>query len=136
MGIICDSCMYRCKLYCIHDIHCFLFKVSYENLIEAFTSRSTFARGEMIFSPMSAVKAVDIRDAFVKGIYGRIFIWIVNKINAAIFTSKVCTLCIHVNKNTVQSTEFNKAVLMASRPSLYCVTPCLEKICCKFHFCQ
>lgn len=89
-----------CKLYCIHDIHFFLFKVSYENLIEAFTSRSTFARGEMIFSPMSAVKAVDIRDAFVKGIYGRIFIWIVNKINAAIFTSKVCTL-------TVQCTEFS-----------------------------
>ena len=43
----------------------------------------------MIFSPVSAVKAVDIRDAFVKGIYGRIFVWIVNKINAAIFTDKV-----------------------------------------------
>lgn len=84
--------------------HYFLFKVSYENLIEAFTSRSTFARGEMIFSPVSAVKAVDIRDAFVKGIYGRIFIWIVNKINAAIFTHKVCILCIHVNKMTVQCT--------------------------------
>ena len=66
-----------------------LSQVSYENLIEAFTSRSTFARGEMIFSPVSAVKAVDIRDAFVKGIYGRIFVWIVNKINAAIFTDKV-----------------------------------------------
>ncbi|KAL9964836.1 hypothetical protein ACROYT_G028531 [Oculina patagonica] len=65
-----------------------LLEVSYDNLIEAFTSRSTFARGEMIFSPVSAVKAVDIRDAFVKGIYGRIFVWIVNKINAAIFTDK------------------------------------------------
>ena len=59
------------------------------NFIEAFTSRSTFARGEMIFSPVSAVTAVDIRDAFVKGIYGRIFVWIVNKINAAIYTNKV-----------------------------------------------
>ena len=57
----------------------------------------------MIFSPVSAVKAVDIRDAFVKGIYGRIFIWIVNKINAAIFTDKVCTLCKY-NKMTVQCT--------------------------------
>ena len=65
------------------------FQVKYDNLIEAFTSRSTFARGEMIFSPVSAVKAVDIRDAFVKGIYGRIFVWIVNKINTAIFTPKV-----------------------------------------------
>ncbi|PFX22115.1 unconventional myosin-VIIa-like isoform X2 [Stylophora pistillata] len=66
-----------------------LLEVPYDNLIEAFTSRSTFARGEMIFSPVSAVKAVDIRDAFVKGIYGRIFVWIVNKINAAIFTDKL-----------------------------------------------
>ena len=65
------------------------FQVPYNNMVEAFTSRSTFARGEMIFSPVSADKAVDIRDAFVKGIYGRIFVWIVNKINAAIFTNKV-----------------------------------------------
>lgn len=43
----------------------------------------------MIFSPVSAVKAVDIRDAFVKGIYGRIFVWIVSKINSAIFRDKV-----------------------------------------------
>ncbi|XP_068687074.1 unconventional myosin-VIIa-like [Montipora foliosa] len=65
-----------------------LLEVDGNNFIEAFTSRSTFARGEMIFSPVSAVTAVDIRDAFVKGIYGRIFVWIVNKINAAIYTNK------------------------------------------------
>ena len=53
----------------------------------------------MIFSPVSAVKAVDIRDAFVKGIYGRIFVWIVNKINSAIFTNKV-SKC-NVNNFTV-----------------------------------
>ena len=125
------------KLYCVHLMFVF-FKVSYENLIEAFTSRSTFARGEMIFSPMSAVKAVDIRDAFVKGIYGRIFIWRVNKINAAIFTDKVCTLCIHVNIMTVQCTGHstqctsvytgNKAVQWPNRSSLCCLTPCFEEI--------
>ena len=64
-------------------------QVNSDSLVEAFTSRSTFARGEMIFSPVSAVKAVDIRDAFVKGIYGRIFVWIVSKINSAIFRDKV-----------------------------------------------
>lgn len=65
------------------------FQVNCGNFIEAFTSRSTFARGEMIFSPVSALQAVDIRDAFVKGIYGRIFVWIVNKINVAIYKNKV-----------------------------------------------
>lgn len=83
--------IYLCR-YIILDFsvnYKLLFQVNYDNLIEAFTSRSTFARGEMIFSPVSAVKAVDIRDAFVKGIYGRIFVWIVNKINSAIFTAKV-----------------------------------------------
>lgn len=120
--------------------HYFLFKVSYENLIEAFTSRSTFARGEMIFSPVSAVKAVDIRDAFVKGIYGRIFIWIVNKINAAIFTHKVCILCIHVNKtdctvyssHSIQCTSVytrNKVVQMAKQTFfVFGITPCFEEI--------
>ena len=29
-----------------------------------------------------------MRDAFVKGIYGRMFIWIVSKINAAIYKPK------------------------------------------------
>jgi myosin-7 len=31
---------------------------------------------------------MDVRDAFVKGIYGRMFIWIVQKINKAIFRAK------------------------------------------------
>ena len=30
-------------------------------------------------------QAMDVRDAFVKGIYGRLFIWIVSKVNAAIY---------------------------------------------------
>lgn len=37
----------------------------------------------------SAASARDVCDAFVKGIYGRQFIWIVQKINRAIFTPKV-----------------------------------------------
>ena len=45
----------------------------------------------MIFSPVSVAKAIEIRDAFVKGIYGRVFVWIVNKINQAIFQPKVNT---------------------------------------------
>lgn len=39
-------------------------------------------------SPIKKVDAIDVRDAFVKGIYGRTFIWIVEKINKAIFVPK------------------------------------------------
>lgn len=42
----------------------------YENFIEVFISRLIFVRGEMIFFLVSVVKVVDIRDVFVKGIYG------------------------------------------------------------------
>jgi myosin-7 len=31
---------------------------------------------------------MDVRDAFVKGIYGRLFVYIVNKINNAIYKPK------------------------------------------------
>ena len=38
----------------------------------------------MIYSPIAEESARHIRDAFVKGIYGRLFIWIVSKINLSI----------------------------------------------------
>ena len=31
---------------------------------------------------------MDVRDAFCKGIYGRLFVWIVSKINSAIYRPK------------------------------------------------
>lgn len=37
---------------------------------------------------MSAVQSLDVRDAFVKGIYGRMFVWITSKINSAIYKPK------------------------------------------------
>ena len=57
-------------------------------LSSGFTNRSTLTRGEMIFTPLSAAQALDVRDAFVKGLYGRNFIWIVDKINRAIYKPK------------------------------------------------
>ncbi|KAK4294236.1 hypothetical protein Pmani_033125 [Petrolisthes manimaculis] len=55
---------------------------------EAFTTRTIFAQGETVVSHLSHSQATDVRDAFVKGIYGRLFIWIVRKVNAAIFKPK------------------------------------------------
>ncbi|XP_032218012.1 unconventional myosin-VIIa isoform X2 [Nematostella vectensis] len=62
-----------------------LLQVPKEHMEEAFTRKSTFAEGEMIYSPVSVERATDIRDAFVKGLYSKVFIWIVNKINSSIY---------------------------------------------------
>lgn len=35
-------------------------------------------------SRLSKDQSLDVRDAFAKGIYGRMFIWIVDKLNSAI----------------------------------------------------
>uniref|UniRef100_A0A8C3JZ47 Myosin VIIB n=1 Tax=Calidris pygmaea TaxID=425635 RepID=A0A8C3JZ47_9CHAR len=54
-------------------------------LQSSLTNLSIIVRGESVSRPLNVVQAADGRDAFVKGIYGRIFLWIVNKINSAIF---------------------------------------------------
>uniref|UniRef100_A0A8C0FEN3 Myosin VIIB n=1 Tax=Bubo bubo TaxID=30461 RepID=A0A8C0FEN3_BUBBB len=54
-------------------------------LQNSLTNLSIIVRGESVSRPLNIVQAADGRDAFVKGIYGRIFLWIVSKINSAIF---------------------------------------------------
>lgn len=49
------------------------------------TTRTIVTRGESVTVTMGREGAADVRDAFVKGIYGRMFVWIVNKINLAIY---------------------------------------------------
>ncbi|BES88965.1 Myosin-VIIa [Nesidiocoris tenuis] len=57
-------------------------------LIDALTRKTLFAHGETVVSTLSRDQSVDVRDAFVKGIYGRLFVYIVNKINNAIYKPK------------------------------------------------
>jgi myosin-7 len=63
--------------------------VPVDKLVDALTTRSTLARGELIYSPIGVDQAVNVRDALVKGIYGRVFISIVEKINTAIYDPSV-----------------------------------------------
>ncbi|XP_065177890.1 unconventional myosin-VIIa-like [Sycon ciliatum] len=65
-----------------------LLQVDPSKLAVALTSRTTLAHGEVIVTPLSADQAMDVRDAFVKGIYGKVFLWIVTKINQVIFKPK------------------------------------------------
>ncbi|XP_030055928.1 unconventional myosin-VIIa isoform X3 [Microcaecilia unicolor] len=62
-----------------------LFEVDPQDLMNCLTSRTLITRGETVSTPLSMEQALDVRDAFVKGIYGRLFVWIVDKINAAIY---------------------------------------------------
>lgn len=62
-----------------------LLAVPPQPLIDALTRKTLFAHGETVVSTLSRDQSVDVRDAFVKGIYGRLFILIVKKINSAIY---------------------------------------------------
>ncbi|XP_062417265.1 myosin VIIAa [Pungitius pungitius] len=62
-----------------------LLEVDGKDLMNCLTSRTLITRGETVSTPLSIEQALDVRDAFVKGIYGRLFVWIVEKINAAIY---------------------------------------------------
>jgi len=60
-------------------------QVEPDDMDAALTTRTIFTRGEIVITTMGSEASMDVRDAFVKGIYGRLFVWIVDKINAAIF---------------------------------------------------
>ncbi|KAL5004977.1 hypothetical protein ScPMuIL_018433 [Solemya velum] len=65
-----------------------LLEVRTQDLIDALTTRTIVTRGESVTSTMNTESSQDVRDAFVKGIYGRMFVWIVEKINLAIYKSQ------------------------------------------------
>ncbi|XP_071164800.1 myosin-VIIa-like isoform X4 [Mytilus edulis] len=63
-------------------------EVRAQDLIDALTTRTIITRGESVTVTMPPEGSCDVRDAFVKGVYGRMFVWIVDKINLAIYKPK------------------------------------------------
>ncbi|KAL1773374.1 unconventional myosin-VIIb [Sigmodon hispidus] len=63
-----------------------LLEVQHQALRDCLIKHTIPIRGEYVSRPLNIAQAADRRDAFVKGIYGHLFLWIVKKINAAIFT--------------------------------------------------
>uniref|UniRef100_A0A8C1JL08 Myosin VIIAb n=1 Tax=Cyprinus carpio TaxID=7962 RepID=A0A8C1JL08_CYPCA len=55
------------------------------DVMTCLTTRTLITKGESVSTPLSVEQGLDVRDAFVKGIYGRLFVWIVDKINAATY---------------------------------------------------
>lgn len=56
-----------------------------DEVLTAITTKTIFTRGETVSTTLAAGASTDVRDAFVKGIYGRMFIGIVKRINVAIY---------------------------------------------------
>lgn len=65
-----------------------LLGLPYQHLVDALIRKTLFAHGETVVSTLSREQSIDVRDAFVKGIYGRLFIHIVKKINSTIYKPK------------------------------------------------
>ncbi|XP_066268057.1 unconventional myosin-VIIa-like isoform X2 [Branchiostoma lanceolatum] len=77
-----------------------LMELNEEDLLNALTTHTLITRGESVTSPLNADQASDVRDAFCKGTYGRMFVWLTDKINNAIYqpleNPKHVRLCIGV----------------------------------------
>lgn len=50
----------------------------------ALTQRTIIAHGERVVSSITKEQAIETRDAFCKAIYGKVFLWIIEKINGII----------------------------------------------------
>ncbi|XP_070775715.1 unconventional myosin-VIIb-like [Enoplosus armatus] len=61
-----------------------LLEVQKSSLATSLTHRSFMTNRERVTKPLSSEQASDCRDAFVKAIYNKLFIWIVGKINSVI----------------------------------------------------
>merc|ERR1712062_149844 len=65
-----------------------LLGIESNNICDQLIQRNIQMRGETVTSPLNLQNSRDVKDAFIKGIYGRLFGWLVDKINSTISKGK------------------------------------------------
>uniref|UniRef100_A0A6Q2Y884 Myosin VIIBb n=1 Tax=Esox lucius TaxID=8010 RepID=A0A6Q2Y884_ESOLU len=80
-----SECSVRLLFWCSHVLCACSLQVQPTALAVSLTYRSFMTNRELVSKPLSSEQAINSRDAFVKAIYGKLFIWIVGKINSAIY---------------------------------------------------
>lgn len=66
----------------------------------ALTSKRLFTGGECVTACLSRAAAITVRDALVKAVYSQLFIWIVHKINAAVYKPAPKVVPRHARSNS------------------------------------
>ncbi|KAI1724285.1 myosin head (motor domain) domain-containing protein [Ditylenchus destructor] len=74
----------------INDIVCLtrvanILQVNPNDVADSLTGKTMLAKGERIRLYFDACQALDARDAFIKGVYGRLFDYIIRRINETIY---------------------------------------------------
>jgi hypothetical protein len=99
--VACESCITFCQSYAGFQLErCYLLVlrlcvavsrllgVEPSDMLEALTSNSVVTRGETITRNNTVAEACAARDAMAKGLYGRLFDWMVNQINCLLTFNK------------------------------------------------
>ena len=78
----CFSLFFRCLLliYCLNQ----LLGCTGQRLARSLTNRTIEANREKMLSPLTVDQANYARDALAKAIYGRMFDWLVQKLNSSL----------------------------------------------------
>uniref|UniRef100_A0A0N4ZLT2 Myosin motor domain-containing protein n=1 Tax=Parastrongyloides trichosuri TaxID=131310 RepID=A0A0N4ZLT2_PARTI len=77
-----------------------LLQLDSKDIISALTTKTLIMRNEKVISSLDGIQALNVRDALVKVLYGRLFSYIINKINEAIFKPTIC--CDSSNSNIIK----------------------------------